>query len=190
MNEIELIRAQLAVERQHAGAVANACAETLGRAGPGVPGADGGLGEFRGACVEYLVYVLARFEERDQRLAELWRARRAASETERSALDALLNGHGRSREALAQLEVALSASAAHARDAADRWREFAAFFNGIWSARRDSIDGLLAGYTRTRDWRLFGVDADSLLEERRRYARVGATLPAGVSLSAPATGGG
>jgi hypothetical protein len=56
----------------------------------------------------------------------------------------------------------------------------------VWSARRDAIDALLAASPRTTDWRLIaGIDADSILEERQRYARVSAALPGGASLAFP-----
>ena len=65
-------------------------------------------------------------------------------------------------------------------------REFAQFFNSVWSARRDAIEAWLAANPRTTDWRVIaGIDADSILEERHRYARVRAALPAGASLTFP-----
>jgi hypothetical protein len=191
MNEIELIRGQLLTERQHASAVANACATALGRIDDVVaPSSGSPLEEFRQACVEYLVCVLTWFEERDQRLVQLWHARLSPADGERRALDDLLASRGRSREALEKLAAAL-ASAAEPRSepsadhgAQENWHEFGQFFNGVWRARRDAIDALLAPTTRTSDWREFGgIDADSILEERARYARVHATLPAGTSLN-------
>lgn len=182
MNEIQLIRQQLAVERQHASAVANACANALSRLeAKSVPGGSP-LGEFQQACVDYLVSVLARFEERDQRLAEL-------SQRRRPALEEALARRGRSREALEKLEAALGAAAGAPAHAAvqKHWHDFAQFFNSVWSARRDAIDEQLARDTSTADWRLIGgIDADSILEERRRYARVAATVPAGEALTLPA----
>src|SRR5207245_8746296 len=70
MNETEIIREQLATERQHASAVANACASALGRAAPEALGGGSPLVQFRQACVDYPVWDLARFEERDQPLDE------------------------------------------------------------------------------------------------------------------------
>ena len=70
MNEVEIIRQQLALERAHVGTVANACANAMqGDAGAKAPG--DALWQFRRACVDYLACVLAWFEERDQRLADL-----------------------------------------------------------------------------------------------------------------------
>ena len=186
MNEVQLIRQQLALERQHVGAVANACAALAGGAASGA--ASEGLGQFQRACVDYLACVLAWFEERDQRLAELLAARSPGAEPARRALEEALARGGRSRETLARLEAACAASAASSSPARQRaWREFAEYFNGAWSARREAIDALLATNSRVSDWRAIGgIDADSILEERRRYALVQAQAPPGVTLGAAA----
>jgi hypothetical protein len=184
MNEIQLIRSQLATEREHARTIANTCAAALARAGTLPSGSP--LELFRQACVDYLVCVLAWFEERDQRLADLSQARLPPEDPGRRALEGVLARRGRSREALEKLEAAFAASPAGGDGAGRSWREFAQYFNGVWSTRRDAIDALLAPNPRVADWRaLGGLDADSVLEERRRYARVCAALPAGLSLTAP-----
>ncbi|HEU5442456.1 MAG TPA: hypothetical protein VFU61_01440, partial [Steroidobacteraceae bacterium] len=78
MNELEIIRRQLAVEQSHAAEVANACAAVFGS-----PGAAATRSEvttlFREACVSYLVWVLARFEECDQTLSELLGSRQSSA---------------------------------------------------------------------------------------------------------------
>jgi hypothetical protein len=195
MNEIELLRTQLATERAHLSAVANACAGALGGAsGPLAGGSP--LAQFLQASADYLVCVLAWFEERDQRLTDLARALPEAPE--RRALAEALALPGRSREALGKLEAACARSVAtlaapeNAGDAARRhWQEFAQYFNGMWSVRRDALGGLLAANPRPGDWRaVCGIDADSILAERRRYAQVCARLPPGATLApAPAPGG-
>ena len=184
MNEIQLIRSQLALERAHASAVANACATALQADGGAGSGGDS-LAPFRRACVDYLACVLAWFEERDQRLADLLQARSGA-DAARRPLEEVLARAGRSREALARLEAACAAQpASSSRDRQQRWREFAEYFNGVWSTRRDALDALLSANPRPTDWRtLGGIDADSILEERRRYALVAAQLPPGVTLAA------
>lgn len=174
MNELELIRAQLAAERAHLAAVADAVAATF----DAQPAPEGALGEFRQACVDYLVCVLAWYEERDRRLAQLLQ-RRAPGDATRAALDEALARHGGSRDALGKLEAALAGGSAAA------WREFAQFFHGVWSSRRDALEALLAADARVGDWRaLGGIDADIILEERSRYARVRAMAPARVALAA------
>ena len=182
MNEIQLIRQQLALERQHVGAVANACATLAGSAASGA--SIEGLGQFSRACVDYLACVLAWFEERDQRLAELLSARSPAAEPPRQVVEEALARGGRSRETLAKLEAACAASGSARQKA---WREFGEYFNSTWSARRDALDALLATNSRVSDWRtLGGIDADSILEERRRYALVQAQAPPGMTPGAAA----
>jgi hypothetical protein len=184
MNEVQLIRSQLALERAHVSAVANACATVLGsEAGAGA--ASDSLGEFRRASVDYLACVLAWFEERDQRLADLIELR--PDDPARRAYEEALGRRGRSRDALAKLEAACAASTAAAGTSERQgWREFGEYFNGVWSTRREALEALLASNTRVDDWRVLGgIDADSILEERRRYALVLAQAPPGVSLTAP-----
>jgi hypothetical protein len=193
MNEIQLIQSQLIAERQHAGAVANACVSVLQRAeGTPMP-ASPALGEFRQACVDYLVCVLAWFEERDQRLADLAHTRLTPADPARHALEEVLARPGRSREALEKLEAACAAGNASGRGSAlkERWQDFARYFGSVWGTRRDGLDQLLASNTRVTDWRAVGgIDADSILEERQRYARVCALLPPDVSLTAAPAGAG
>jgi hypothetical protein len=184
MNEIEIIRSQLGLEQAHATAIANACAEAFAAAGaPGESGQTRAL--FREACVSYLVWVLARFEERDQMLSELLAARQsstggAAAESARQ-MGALMTRSGTSREALARLESAFAAGESPAAGAG--WQEFARFFNSAWSARRTALEGALGEHLGVADWRaMSAIDADSILDERRRFARVLAQLPAGIEL--------
>jgi hypothetical protein len=177
VNEIEVIRAQLDTERRHAGAVANACAVALQRP----DGGGAALDEFRQSCVDYLVCVLAWFEERDQRLGDLAGAR--PEDPARRALEDALARPGRSRETLERLAAAVAGSDTADGSSSASWREFARYFNGVWSTRRDAVDALLTSNPRVGDWRaLAGIDADSILEERHLYTRVGARLPAGVTL--------
>lgn len=179
MNEIQLIRSQLTAERIHASAVAGACAMAA-RSTHEKPL----CGEFAQASVDYLVRVLAWFEERDQRAGDLARAR-PGEEAAARALEEALSRPGRSREALAKLERAVAArSEVTASEASALWQDFAHYFDSVWGARRDAIEARLAEELRPVEWRsVAGIDADSVLEERRRFARVRATLPAGVALA-------
>lgn len=173
MNELAIIRSQLAVEQSHAAEVANACA------------APGATAPFREACVGYLVWVLARFEERDQSLSELLVARQAPANGTAAAnarhLGSLITRSGTSREALSRLEAALAAGESPA--AVTGWQEFARFFNSTWGPRRTALEAALAEQLSVADWRaVSAIDADSMLEERKRYARVVAQLPPGMEL--------
>ena len=211
MNEVELIRGQLALERQHAAEVARACASALEVAGSSGSERLASLEAFRQAGVEYLVWMLSRFEEREQVFHDLLRGRFAAEDPNRRAVEAALALPGTSREALAKLETALcptvdsGSTPAPAGDSlapaggsfADRsvagrsvarWSDFLRFFSGTWSARRDEIDRLFERQAKVTDWRTVSeIDADSIVDERSRYARVKATLPAGIEMSPPAS---
>src|SRR5258708_27118092 len=154
MNEVQLIRAQLAAERQNASTVANACATALGRRNAVALSSGSSLEEFRQACVDYLVCVLAWFEDRDQRLTDLWQARLAPGDAARRALEDVLASPGRSREALGKLEAALACTSAPAPGSSGQasWREMSAVLNSVWRARRHAIDTLLAAHTTTTRW--------------------------------------
>ena len=181
MNEVDLIRNQLALERAHVGAVANACANAMGAAGAAASGDS--LGQFRRACVEYLACVLAWFEERDQRLTDLLQSHSVATDPTRRALEEILARRGRGRDVLAKLEAACAGTTASGSAGQPGWREFAEYFNDVWSTRRDALDALLYTNSRATDWRTFAsIDADSILEERRRYAQVCAQAPPDAAL--------
>jgi hypothetical protein len=177
MNEVELIRAQLTVERQHASDVSRALSAAGSRSDDGLDS----LRAFREASVDYLAWILSRFEEREQTFHDLIRARLGADDTERRAVESALALAGTSREALAKIEAALAANT----DRAGGWSDFLKFFAGTWSARRDALDRLFAQQAKVTDWRaVSGIDADSIFDERSRYARVRAALPAGTELPA------
>ena len=184
MNELEIIRSQLTAEQTHAAEVTNACAAVFGtRGAASAPSEVTAL--FREACVSYLVWVLARFEERDQTLSELVAARQSqtngAAAASARTLAALIGRAGTSREALARLEAALAAGESEAAHTA--WLEFARFFNSAWAARRAALAGALAEHLGVADLRaVCAIDADSMLDERKRFERVVAQLPAGVEL--------
>lgn len=191
MNELEIIRSQLAVEQSHAAQVANACATVFGATGT-APASSETTALFREACVSYLVWVLARFEERDQTLSELLASRQSPANGAAAAstrhLATLVTRCGTSREALARLEAALAAGESEA--ARTGWQEFARFFNSTWAARRAALEEALAEHLAVADWRaVCAIDADSILDERRRFQRIAAQLPRGVELSPTAPAG-
>ena len=186
MNEIELIRTQLLAERAHAAQVAHACVAAICTGQPA--GADEARA-FRDTCVSYLVWVLTRFEQRDQLLAErLQGSPPGPGDSPEGALPAALievaARSGTSREALAKLEAALGAADPELARVA--WQEFARFFQSAWSERRAAIERQLTQLPGVASWRaVCAVDADSILEERARYSRVVARLPAGITLHDP-----
>ena len=184
MNEVELIRNQLALERAHVGAVANACANAMQGDSRAVANGES-VGQFRRARTGSFRSWLRTFEERDQRLTDLLQTGFPSTDPTRRALEEALGRRGRGREALAMLEAACAGTTAPGSAGRQGWREFAEYFNGVWSTRRDALDALLTANSRATDWRTFGgIDADSILEERRRHAQVCAQLPPGMTLGA------
>ena len=182
MNEVELIRGHLTLERQHAAEVARACAGALAAAGSQGIQRRASLEAFLQAGVEYLVWMLSRFEEREQVFHDLLRGRFPTEDPNRRAVEAALALPGTSREALAKLETALGTTVD------SDWTDFLRFFSGAWSARRDEIDRLFERQAKVADWRTVSdIDADSIVDERSRYARVKATLPAGIEMSPAAS---
>lgn len=181
MNEVELIRGQLAVERQHAAEVARACASVLAPATARGTERLASLEAFRRTGVEYLAWILTRFEEREQVFHDLLRSRFPADAANRREVESALALPGTSREALAKLETALGSG--DLESAATRWGDFLRFFSGAWIARRDEIDRLFERQAKVADWRaVSGIDADSIVDERSRYARVKATLPTDIEM--------
>jgi hypothetical protein len=182
MNELEIIRSQLAIEQAHAAEVVDACAAVFGRTDP-VPSASD-ASPFREASVSYLVWVLARFEERDQTLTELLASRQAAGGSAAAGaqqLVSLVGRSGTSREALSRLEAALRAGESPAARAG--WQEFGRFFNSAWAPRRAALEAALVEHLPVADWRaVCAIDADSILDERNRFGRVAAQLPPGTEL--------
>jgi len=176
MNELQLIRGQLRTERER---VCEVAAASAGNAAT-LP--------FRQACVDYLVFALARFEERDQILAERLHSRLTPPDPRRPQLDQALLLAGTSREALTRLEAALALSSQGSPAHETRgWSEFAAFVSGPWCGRRDAIDAVQEQAALVSDWRAASlVDADSILQERSLYARVQPGISGGlVGGSAP-----
>lgn len=184
MNELEIIRSQLAIEQAHAAEVVDACAAVFGRTDAAPPSPQATT-QFREASVGYLVWVLARFEERDQTLSELLASRQPPAGgtvvTGAQHLTTLVGRPGTSREALARLEAALGAGETPAARAA--WQEFGRFFNAAWVPRRAALEGALAEQLDVAAWRAIGaIDADSVLDERNRFGRVAGQLPPGTEL--------
>jgi hypothetical protein len=166
MNEVELIRTQLATERRHATLVASACVLALEESAGALETLD--LTCFCQTCVEYLVWVLTRFEARDRMILE------GGSGAE---LAGILGG----REALSSLIYRLEYPSPEGPQGS--WRDFAAYFSVDWSARREAADEIFGRTATLADWRsMAGIDASSILDERNRFARVQAAAPPGIQL--------
>jgi hypothetical protein len=155
MNEIGLIRRQLATEQTHALEVIAACAVAARD--------DAHLVDLRHAAREYLARVLGSFARRDERLGAL-AGRMAPGDTRRRALDAALARAGASEDALVLLEE-------------ESWQQLAEYLHGVWSGRCAALDTALGADTPVTEWReISAFDADAVLEERTRYSRVRAAV--------------
>jgi hypothetical protein len=174
MNEIELIRRQLATERAHALEAIGACVATLPASAARATADEARLAALRQAARQYLGGALTSFARRDRRLAALAR-RLPGGDSRRRAIEAALVGPGASHDALAKLDT-------------ESWRELADYLRGAWSGRHARLDALLAANGAVSDWREFaGVDADSVLAERAGFARLQAALAAGATPAAPSS---
>jgi hypothetical protein len=183
MNEVELIRTQLSLERQHAVAVSHALSAAAAQGSDHLASLDA----FREASVEYLAWTLSRFEEREQVFHDLVRARFNTDEPTRRMAEETFALPGTSRAALAKLEMALS----NGPDSRSRlWSDFLQFFDDAWRTRRDALEKLFTQHAKTSDWRaMSAIDADSIYDERNRYSRVRAALPVGIELPSTAARG-
>jgi hypothetical protein len=185
-SEVELIRRQLAHERRHATLVAQACVTALEASRVQVLDSLD-LTAFCQTCIEYLVWVLKRFEQRDRMQLSLGYSRHGG-EDRRRELAEVLGRAGRSREALTRLETALDHAGEKGMSAQAHpatWREFAQFFCGDWSARHEALDEIFGRIATVAEWRsVAGIDGGSILDERNRFARVQAAAPHGIELRA------
>lgn len=188
MNEIEFIRKQMETERRHIEGVAAACAVAIEQSMRARPLEKVALEDFCEACIDYLVHVMGRFRARDQVHYQLLYARLSPSSLEeRTLLQHLEKSLNTGRTALAKLEHALAERRRNrmtAKDLLTVCQEYLGFLNDAFGVRRDRIQALFDKHYGVDEWRHASfIDADSILDERARYARVQAKLPAGIRLS-------
>jgi hypothetical protein len=153
VNEIQLLRAQLNVERRRVREVAAACAAALGDGAAGAPDA------LTHACTAYLACVLGCFERRDARLRS-----------------GAVPDQGSTREALALLGAAGATPAAWralALFVEGAWDGRRGAIDALLAANGSVVDWR----------HFAGVDADSVCLERALYSQVRAALPAGIELT-------
>ena len=161
MNEIQLLRDQLSIERRHVREVATACAAAYS-ASPART--DGALAALDAACTQYLSCVLDWFEQRDVRLGALYA---------RLPADDPLGARSGAGQALTTLQAT--------RERRAGWAALAEFVIGAWDKQRGAVEALLDSNLRVGDWRaVAGIDADSVYRERSLYEQVRAALPSGV----------
>lgn len=183
MNELEFIRQQVSTERSHMAAVRSACAAALAQQ------ADAGRdADFLLACVDYLVFIVGRFNSQDQAHCDRLRARVPAADVRSHAvIDDLAQTLAASRKAIEALAVAGRARASGSGDElalVAALRSYLSFYASVLASRRHVIQHLFEVHYGIADWRATSaVDADAILEERARYGRVAERLPDGIVLA-------
>lgn len=168
MDELAILRGQIAAERRHLVAVKAACRAAL---------QDGhqttGLEQFAHACRAYLLYIGRRLLAQDHAHAVLLRPRLPPGDAaNHQLLDDL-------EATLKQLRTALQALEASTAPVAGL-SDYLAFVDNVLAKRRHSLEPLFAAHYSIEDWRAAAfVDADSIIEERERYAACQAAAPPG-----------
>lgn len=169
MEELAILRGQVGTERRHLAAVRAACRA----ARPSGRKLDG-AGPFFTAARDYLLYITDRLHSQDLAHARLLRPRVAAGSEAAALLDDL-------EATLGELQTARQALG-DSRDPVNGVSAFLDFLEGVLGRRRHSLEPLFTEHYTIDDWRAASaVDADSILEERERFAAVRAALPPGVA---------
>jgi hypothetical protein len=172
MNEIQIIRQQLATERQHFTEVAALCATALDKAAESCIPTTLGNATPTGpplwvACADYFEFALTRLGGRVSIGAGGPTAFGASGDTPT-----------RVQPAGNPSALLKAARAADATSAPARWREFLKAFDAALRRRFDALDTLSAANPLVTEWRaVSGIDADAIVGERTRYARVRETAP-------------
>ncbi len=159
-------------------AVRSACAAALSRSPAERPDA-----EFMRACSEYLVFVVGRFNAQDQAHCELLGPRLpAGAAQDRATLADLGRTLAASRAAIAKLEAAMREGSDEAF--VNALRTYLAFYSNVLAGHRHALHHLFDAHYEVADWRAASaVDADAILEERERYARVAGLIPEDIELA-------
>lgn len=178
MDELALLREQLALERDHRSAVRHAARAALeARYDPEH------LQLFAACALDYLLWSGSRGVAQDGSKLRLLKARTPSSV---SSDHALLDSHASTLDEPARAVLQLKATG----DPVERLRAYLALPESAQVSGRPLPDGALEHYLRIEDWReLAGIDADSILEERERFECLRRALPGGVSLGTGVSGG-
>jgi len=173
VNEIQLLKAHLASEREHLRALAARSAAAAGPSGPlARPDSDLSV-EYITSYISYLMFIIRKERARAEAHAERFGGAKSQGPMEHAALERL-------QEALASvatIEVSLRAALAArgAPEARERARELVdavAVVEALIDARV-ALEALASSRYTVDDWRHTAqIDADSILEERRLRAQV------------------
>lgn len=167
MNEVELLRAALAAERQHLGEVAALC-----RATPEPPESNliNNI-ELLNSCAIYLLSIIKKERMRASAHLECFGEPRAG---ERETHERWMKSLASAESAAASLAALLQAGDLETdrREAAARLAECAGRLVDL-VASRTALEVLATPRYEVAHWRRTArVDADAILEERRLYAEV------------------
>lgn len=178
MDELAILRDQVATERRHLEALKKACRAAL-QAGDDAAG----LGETCRAATAYFLYSARRLHAQDQAHCLLLRPRVPRTDTASHALlDDLEQTLQRSRTALRDLEASV--------DPVAGTRAWLDFIDDVLGKRRHGLEHLFRELYTIDDWRASAcVDADSILEERERFAAACAAFPPGLAPDSGADAG-
>ncbi len=176
MDELAILRDQVATERRHLAALKQACRATL-QSSTDAPG----KAALCRAAAAYLAYGGHRLLAQDQAHCLLLRPRVSRADAASHALlDDLESALQRARVALQALESAT--------DPVAGVRDYLDFIDAVLGKRRHGLEALFQMHYTIEDWRAASfVDADSILEERERYAAVRGAFPAGLEPGAGVT---
>jgi hypothetical protein len=175
MDELAILRDQVAIERLHLAALKKACRAAL-QAGDDAAG----LAETCRAATAYFLYSTRRLHAQDQAHCLLLRPRVPRTDTASHALlDDLEQTLQRSRTALRDLEASV--------DPVAGTRAWLDFIDDVLGKRRHRLEHLFREHYTIDDWRASAcVDADSILEERERFAAARAAFPPNLAPEAEA----
>jgi hypothetical protein len=166
MDELAILRDQVANERRHLSALKKACRAVL-QAGSDAAAQTAACR----AASDYLAYNARRLHAQDEMHCRLLRPRVSPDDTASHALlDDLEDTLRQSRAALQALEAA--------SDPVSGTRAYLDFVDDVLGKRRHSLEYLFRTYYGIEEWRAASfVDADSILEERERFAAARAAFP-------------
>lgn len=182
MNEIQFLRDQVSLERRHMTAVKDALGAALEARFD-----EALLRPFCLAAVRYLLFAMQRFHRQDAKHAELLLARlpaeAVADRTRVAEVAAALEGAHAGLGPLAEAAAAAADPDAPAAPLIAACRDYVRWFETRLRDRRHSFHDLFDACYGIEEWRAASfVDADSILEERERFADVRQVLPPGITL--------
>ena len=177
MNELEFLRTQIRLERQHMVEVRKNLEVALARPVPQMQ--RDAIERFCTAAARYLVFIVKRFNAQDQIHCQQLRPNIAGGDHDNedalAALECLL---ARSRVAIASLQAALPGpGAADAQTSGMALRhacaEYLQFYRDEMLQRNSTLTALFERHYGTTEWRSASLlDADAVLQERQLYAAV------------------